>query len=112
MDYIATYALVAVAGWALALVTWALKRSDRDNNRQLDCIMALVDKEKAAMSASLGEIRARSRNGKTGAAAVDKKRSELAARRKRLDKLHDEVTEAGVITPEQESELAKYANLS
>lgn len=115
MDYsggiILACALVVLTFWAMALVTWAMKRTYSDQNRQLDCIMVLVDKEKAALAASMGHVRTRS-NGKTGSDAVNEKRTQLAERRKKLQKLHDEIHEnGGVITLDQESELAKYADI-
>jgi hypothetical protein len=112
MDYTGTIAIAVIAFWAMGLVTWMMKRSNTDNNRQLDCIMALVDKEKAVIAASIGQIRTRASNGKAGSAAVDAQRTKLAERRKNLEKLHDDINQAGVITPEQEANLAKYADLS
>jgi|10_taG_2_1085330.scaffolds.fasta_scaffold09150_5 hypothetical protein len=111
MGYLSDIILGIVAFWALGLVTWTMRRANVDNNRQLDCIMALVDKEKAVISASIGQVRTRS-NGKVGSDAVDAQRTQLVERRKKLNKIHDEMNEAGVISPEQEAELAKYANLS
>tara|TARA_R110000824_G_scaffold83438_2_gene208930 strand:- start:4525 stop:4797 length:273 start_codon:yes stop_codon:yes gene_type:complete len=89
-----------------------IKRTNIDNNRQLDCIMALVDKEKAVISASIGQVRTRSSNGKRGSAKVEEMKSKQKQRRKDLEALHETINETGLITPAQEAELAKYADIS
>jgi hypothetical protein len=105
------WVIVGFVIWAVSmvsgLVSWTLYRTDRNYQRSLDCLMTLMDKEAAVVSAQVGRHREAPRvNGKAAT-----KKDEKQKMKERKDSVLSQIEHTGQVTEEQAEFLEKNSGI-
>ena len=96
--------LAGVVAWAVGMVSWLVIRNDRNQQRSLDALLVLTDKQAAATVTGM-EV-ARKRPVPTRKETV----AENEAKRKKAEhnRILEDIENASVLTPAQEEYLEAH----
>ena len=95
--------VAGVVAWAIGMVSWLVIRNDRNNQRSLDCLMALVNKEAAVISTGVGRARKQPQPDKKEL----KQQRDLKRRKTELESVVANIEATGVMDENDMRDLEK-----